>query len=433
MILRQMTVNFVKQNQETFKEYFELNEDIKKWAIEMSKDGVWGGNVELYAIAMMLNIKIEIYYDEELSNPGVTIVPPNWVVGNEIIMMNYINHNHYNALVWSDANLGQLEQNLPLEVQAKQNVAQKLSKEQIKKIRDDLFHAQGWDRYLQKKICKEQKSLGSIPGLSENLENGKKNSNPLPLEKKENIFAKEDKNNNDNSKEEAPTNVFPQNLQKKPLCCGKQYIETDPLMYSYNEIAFYMEKQEENTDNPHKPGDPAKVIYPSRIYNIKSAKEREKEKEKLREKSKKFKFISCPVCGKKRLAIMWNVNKSSQEKSKPCDLMIPFEGQKQEIIKMAHGDINHLSWRRTELEIQDGLCYYWYGMTTDVKKYVENCDTCVQGMPNRKRKPCGQIIPAYPRERYQMDLLELHEKIYEKSQKEARYLLNIIDHFSKYA
>jgi len=67
-------------------------------------------------------------------------------------------------------------------------------------------------------------------------------------------------------------------------------------------------------------------------------------------------------------------------------------------------------------------------MSAEIKQYVESCQKCIISFPNRKRQPCCQIIPEYPRERYQMDLVELHQQIVERSGNEARYLFKVIDH-----
>ena len=44
-----------------------------------------------------------------------------------------------------------------------------------------------------------------------------------------------------------------------------------------------------------------------------------------------------------------------------------------------------------------------------------------------KREPCNQIITYYPKQRFIMDLTELHDELNEKK----KSLLNIIGHFSK--
>ena len=62
---------------------------------------------------------------------------------------------------------------------------------------------------------------------------------------------------------------------------------------------------------------------------------------------------------------------------------------------------------------------------------VKNCESCAEKNKTKyKREPAKQIITFYPKQRYIMDLTELPKEL--KTNNNYIYLLDIIDHFSKY-
>jgi len=75
--------------------------------------------------------------------------------------------------------------------------------------------------------------------------------------------------------------------------------------------------------------------------------------------------------------------------------LIPFETQKDNIIKRVHGNITHICSRRTVKEIEQTMGYTWYGITRYVENYVLNSEKCVQTFPNRKRDVSGIRIPKF--------------------------------------
>ena len=70
-------------------------------------------------------------------------------------------------------------------------------------------------------------------------------------------------------------------------------------------------------------------------------------------------------------------------------------------------------------------------MYEDVKDYVKNCSICQQLHKSVNKKPdIKQIISKGPRERYVVDLVDIDEEI-QDGNKQYKYILNIIDHYSK--
>ena len=76
--------------------------------------------------------------------------------------------------------------------------------------------------------------------------------------------------------------------------------------------------------------------------------------------------------------------------------------------------------------------FYWINIFTDIKNYINNCPICLQLHKNNLKKlPVKQILSNLPRERYVMDLMEIDAVIDDVYQR-YNYILNIIDHFSKF-
>ena len=76
------------------------------------------------------------------------------------------------------------------------------------------------------------------------------------------------------------------------------------------------------------------------------------------------------------------------------------------------------------------LRYYYRGYINDIKYIIFNCPVCCEKNINfYKRESCKTIIFDYPKDRYVLDLTDL--PFYIDIQDENKYLLNIIDHFSK--
>ena len=76
--------------------------------------------------------------------------------------------------------------------------------------------------------------------------------------------------------------------------------------------------------------------------------------------------------------------------------------------------------------------FIWNGMFTDIKNYINSCIICQQTKKITTKKPIiKQIISAFPKERYVTDLV-LIDKTIDDDNHQYKYILNIIDHFSKY-
>ena len=75
--------------------------------------------------------------------------------------------------------------------------------------------------------------------------------------------------------------------------------------------------------------------------------------------------------------------------------------------------------------------FYWEGYSKEIDTYIKNCSLCNADKKKYKINPQLKIIKDEgPKYRYVMDLWSLPEELNENT--EYIYILDIIDHFSKY-
>ena len=83
----------MKENKDTFQPFIEDDEPIDKYIERMSKNTEWGGNLEIYALSMLLEANFYIYIHEH----------PMYIVKNfekpkKNVMLTYHDGKHYNSL-----------------------------------------------------------------------------------------------------------------------------------------------------------------------------------------------------------------------------------------------------------------------------------------------------------------------------------------------
>ena len=108
---------------------------------------------------------------------------------------------------------------------------------------------------------------------------------------------------------------------------------------------------------------------------------------------------------------------------------ILYQVNEYELIKNIHEQNNHRNWEDTRKEFKK-LKYYYRGYINDIKYIISKCSACYQKNSKFfKREKCKTIIFDNPKDRYVLDITELPVNI--DINDEYKYLLNIIDHFSK--
>ena len=90
---REKCINYMKENKDTFQPFIEDDEPIDKYIERMSKNTEWGGNLEIYALSMLLEANFYIYIYEH----------PMYIVKNfekpkKNVLLTYHDGKHYNSL-----------------------------------------------------------------------------------------------------------------------------------------------------------------------------------------------------------------------------------------------------------------------------------------------------------------------------------------------
>ena len=112
-------------------------------------------------------------------------------------------------------------------------------------------------------------------------------------------------------------------------------------------------------------------------------------------------------------------------------LKIPFKMDYYAKLNELHCQKSHCNYKRLVREF-NLLGYTYKGIFKDCKDVCQNCITCAQKHKKYfKREPCMQMIFTHVYERYIADLTKLPNEL--TNNRKYLYLLNIIDHFSKYA
>jgi hypothetical protein len=76
--------------------------------------------------------------------------------------------------------------------------------------------------------------------------------------------------------------------------------------------------------------------------------------------------------------------------------------------------------------------FIWLGIHTDIKNFIKSYPICQQTRKIiTKKQNIKQIITNYPKERYVVDIVNI-KKDFDDDKHRYKYILNIIDHFTKY-
>ena len=90
---REICVDYMINNKEVFIPFLEDSISIDEYIEKISKDGEWGGNLEIYALSMALEVNFCIYIPDKPCS-----VVKNWENPKQNIFLIYHNGKHYNSL-----------------------------------------------------------------------------------------------------------------------------------------------------------------------------------------------------------------------------------------------------------------------------------------------------------------------------------------------
>ena len=90
---REICVDYMINNKEVFVPFLDDSISIDEYIEKISKDGEWGGNLEIYALSMALKVNFCIYIPDKPCS-----VVKNWENPKQNIFLIYHNGKHYNSL-----------------------------------------------------------------------------------------------------------------------------------------------------------------------------------------------------------------------------------------------------------------------------------------------------------------------------------------------
>ena len=200
---------------------------------------------------------------------------------------------------------------------------------------------------------------------------------------------------------------------EKDLEIKLDYVK-DKRTISYEDIVNFLKSKEKTGHG----------IYPDYIYKISNKNRRKNKKNDFKDSIEDY-FID-KTTG--RLKIKFNNSNLKNKIYK--EYFIPFQFEKNHLIRSLHERTIHKG-QNSLYELIKQENFWWCGIYEDVKEYIKRCPICQQIHKNVGRKPqIKQIITKGPRERFVVDLVDINEEIND-NKKLFKYILNIIDHYSK--
>ena len=95
-------------------------------------------------------------------------------------------------------------------------------------------------------------------------------------------------------------------------------------------------------------------------------------------------------------------------------------------VMVCHEDYGHLAMDRVLVLLQEQ--YFWPKMSEDVRKYIRQCDRCIQFKEAKEQTELYPITATYPLELVHLDFLSIGGK-----EDEMKNILVVTDHFTCYA
>ena len=95
-------------------------------------------------------------------------------------------------------------------------------------------------------------------------------------------------------------------------------------------------------------------------------------------------------------------------------------------VMICHEDYGHLGMDRVLVFLQER--YFWPKMSEDVRKYIRQCDRCVQFKKKKEQTELYPITATYPLELVHLDFLSIGGK-----DDKMKSVLVVTDHFTRYA
>ena len=366
----------------------------------ISDEGNWATNIDISVTAYIYNINIAIYFndekDEELRYAHIFSYEDN-DYKNPLLLLQNENFNHFNIFYdcdeYDDSNDNSTN-NKEFLIDSNKNENSEYKSQKNKEI--------STDKKIKTSInddnkCEEKKKESVKSVVKYKYES----NNPYPkyiLGEDENLYL----------------NIY--NFLKNGLIKNKRswpnYIE---------EIKDKRKKDQKKVDFCRKIG-----IYKRKDIRCKTSKH-ENSKEEYRVENDELYFIRKEIKNKYKEENNEEIKVEYIEKK----YKIPKASQIKNLLVKHHDNHLHQGRDGTYFSILEDK-YYWIGIKKDIEIYIKNCVDCakMKTIEKSKREKTVTILSHGPRDRYVADLWYLPE--YLKGHSNYLYVLDIIDHFSKY-
>ncbi len=109
---RALACDYIEENKDFIKFFIEDDIPIEKYISDMRRDGVWGGNIEIYSLSQTLNVNFYIFlYDRPM------YIVKNFEIPNRNIYLSYHDAMHYNSVrLLEDFSKGEIPISIPLDL-----------------------------------------------------------------------------------------------------------------------------------------------------------------------------------------------------------------------------------------------------------------------------------------------------------------------------
>ena len=464
--LRESVYKYVSQNITKFYEYcyvenniyyidIEENNLIIKYILDdyvekIKKDKFFAGFIEINAMSIILNRPIIIL--ENLENNDITYFKKiASFINNEfekinlddIIYINFINKNHYQFLTPNKIFIKNRINKSSIPPISELIIININPINQINNMNFNSRKNNNLIKYNKVNITKQPKEITNK--VIENKDSGNK-----PPKKEENIDIDKSQNYNlecYNNKNKKKINQI--NLKEYTYTLSSNNNNTNIIYNNDNKILIKIPKYPILVGNKIEPNYYTDIFrylyidnnsldiskYSDKINAIKNTNSRDNKKRDFRKKTKSYYLDENNQLFKKILIKdkefdIKNKRIISEDNYNYLLEKIPETNDILKYLHNIHKEDGHRGITSLRKYLNNNNIFI-EGVNFLTEYTVKNCESCAEKNKTKyKREPAKQIITFYPKQRYIMDLTELPKEL--KTNNNFIYLLDIIDHFSKY-
>ena len=411
-----------------FQPNVEINPNVylptKAYIKQMCNNKEWAGDIEIILTSYIFGIHIAVYRDYYINHKNEKVYDNLYhyifdikqEIGNDknnlLMILLHENNNHYNLLYFNS----DLEEDMSELKSATSNINASKKKEKVNK--DNILSR---NKNINIDISNSYDNYRD--NYHTNYESVNNNDNKIIISKKINII---DSTVADNSKENLKStliNQFPnytlgedKNFYFNVYLFLKNGIKNKKLTWP-----DYIENEKDKNIRNIK-----KIEFYKKIGRIGLGYGKNKLMNKDNTNIKKFEIINDNLYNNRIINDPVTNNKIVKK------FRIPKSKEINDILFKSHNQRNHCGIYGTHYYIiQNNI--YWINIIEDIKNHINKCLTCnkIKKINKNSKIPSKNILSKGPRDRYVADLWYLPPELNSKYTS-YKYVLNIIDNFSKF-